>query len=72
MYENVLDEARPRSGPILAFYLLAKTYQLLSKDNDSHNCVIKALEIIPSHEKDIDLLPLVLGEFLKILGRAGN
>jgi len=67
LYETVLDSARPLSGPILAYYLLGQTYRLLGKDSDALASITQALNFMPTHQKDISTLPVILNDFMVIL-----
>jgi len=67
LYEKILELARPLSGPMLSYYMLAKVYRQLGKEEDSRACVREALKGDPSHPKDIVAIPIMVRDFVEIL-----
>jgi len=66
-YEKILETARPLSGPVLSYFLLAQTYHLLGKEKVAKACAGKALENASSHPKDLEVMPIIIRDFIAIL-----
>ena len=67
IYSTVLDSARPRVGPVVAFFSLAETYGLLGNQLKAQNCFAKALSFTPEHQLDKEILPMVIKNRLDAL-----
>lgn len=67
LYETVLESARPLSGPILAYFILGQTYRLLGNQVAAFSCIVQGLNFVPTHQKDIYALPVILNDFMVLL-----
>lgn len=59
-YELIPSGARPKVGPVTAFYSTALTYELLGDKTKAQGCLIKALNSDPANETDKGVLPLAI------------
>jgi tetratricopeptide (TPR) repeat protein len=59
-YELIPSGARPRVGPVTAFYNTALTYELLGDKTKAQDCLIKALNSDAANETDRGVLPLAI------------
>lgn len=64
IYTTVLDIARPRIGPITAYYNLSEAYELLGDHEASIKCIRKAVDIKPEENLDQRCFPLLIKKYL--------
>lgn len=64
-YANVLETARPQSGPIGAFYLLGEAYRLCEMNTTAKEFIRKALQFPLINENDHKVLSLVIRDAIQ-------
>ncbi len=67
VYEIVLPTARPRAGPIVSFFVLAETYELLGEKDNARHWINRGLDLLPEDELDKRTYPIVIKACLKSL-----
>jgi tetratricopeptide (TPR) repeat protein len=60
LYETVPGTARPKVGPVVAYYTTASAYQLTGDTSKAQACLVRALDLGPQNETDRGSLPLVI------------